>query len=63
MGTLRRSLLPQQGRGYGFPPVPRVDLATIAVASHRQQAARILRDEMCNRSDDGNPSAGTVGAD
>jgi hypothetical protein len=32
-----------------------VDLATIAAARHRQEAARILRDEVCNRSDDGNP--------
>jgi hypothetical protein len=32
-----------------------VDLATIAAAGHRQDAARILRDGVCNRSDDGNP--------
>jgi hypothetical protein len=33
-----------------------VDLATIAAAAgHRQEAARILRNEVCNRSDDGNP--------
>jgi hypothetical protein len=51
------SLLPPARQlGYGFLPVPRVDLATIATARHRQEAARILRDEECNRSDDGNPS-------
>jgi hypothetical protein len=33
-----------------------VDLPTIAAAvGHRQEAARILRDEVCNRSDDGKP--------
>jgi hypothetical protein len=33
-----------------------VDLATIAAAAgHRQDAARILRDGVCNRSDDSNP--------
>ena len=42
--------------GYGFLPVPRVDLATIAAAvGDRQEAARILRDEVCNRSDNGKP--------
>jgi hypothetical protein len=35
--------------GYGFLPLPRVDLATIAAA------AAILRDEVGNRSDDGKP--------
>jgi len=50
------SLLPPARQlGYGFLPLPRVDLATIATARHRQEAARILRDE-CNGSDDGNPS-------
>jgi hypothetical protein len=50
--------LPQPARhlGYGFLPVPRVELATIAAARHRQEAARILPDEVCNRSDDGNPT-------
>jgi hypothetical protein len=35
-----------------------MDLVTIAAARRRQEAARIepiLRDEVCNRSDDGNP--------
>jgi hypothetical protein len=32
-----------------------VDFATIAAARHRQEVARILRDEVCNRSNDGNP--------
>jgi hypothetical protein len=29
--------------------------AIAAAAGHRQEAARILRDEVCNRSEDGNP--------
>jgi hypothetical protein len=37
--------------GYGFLPVSRVDLARMT----RQEAARILRDEVCNRSADANP--------
>jgi hypothetical protein len=32
-----------------------IGLATIAAARHRQQDARILRAEVCNRSDDGSP--------
>jgi LysM repeat protein len=39
-----------------YEEIPRLDLAAIAAAAgHRQEAARILRDEVCNRSDDGNP--------
>jgi hypothetical protein len=39
-----------------YEEVPRLDLAAIAAAAgHRQEAARIVRDEVCNRSDDGNP--------
>jgi LysM repeat protein len=39
-----------------YEEIPRLDLAAIAgAAGHRQEAARILRDEVCNRSDDGNP--------
>jgi hypothetical protein len=38
--------------GYGFLPVPRVDLATIAAAAGGHP---IFRDEVCNRSDDGKP--------
>ena len=53
--TVLSLLPPARHLGYGFLPVLRVDLATIAAARHRQEAARILRDEVCNRSDDGNP--------
>ena len=53
--TVLSLLPPARHLRYGFLPVPRVDLATIAAARHRQEAARILRDEVCNRSDDGNP--------
>jgi LysM repeat protein len=39
-----------------YEEIPRLDLAAIAAAAgHRQEAARILRDEVCNRSDDGQP--------
>jgi hypothetical protein len=39
-----------------YEEIPRLDLAAIAAAAgHRQEAARILHDEVCNRSDDGNP--------
>jgi nucleoid-associated protein YgaU len=39
-----------------YEEIPRLDLAAIAAASgHRQEAARIVRDEVCNRSDDGHP--------
>jgi LysM repeat protein len=39
-----------------YEEIPRLDLAAIAgAAGHRQEAARILRDEVCNRSDDENP--------
>ena len=39
-----------------YEEIPRLDLAAIAAAAgHRQEAARIIRDEVCNRSDDGNP--------
>jgi hypothetical protein len=39
-----------------YEEIPRLDLAAIAgAAGQRQEAARILRDEVCNRSDDGNP--------
>lgn len=53
--TVLSLLPPARCLGYGFLPVPRVDLAAIAAARHRQEASRILRDEVCNRSDDGNP--------
>jgi hypothetical protein len=45
---------PAADLGYGFLPVPRVDLAAIAAARHRLEAARIFRDVVSNRSDDGN---------
>ena len=48
-------LPPVRHLGYGLLPVPGVDLATIAAGRHCQEAARILRDEVCNRSEDGNP--------
>ena len=54
--TVLSLLPPARHLRYSFLPVPRVDLATIAAARHRQEAARILRDEVFNRSDDGNPS-------
>jgi hypothetical protein len=39
-----------------YEEIRRLDLAAIAAASgHRQEAARIVRDEVCNRSDDGHP--------
>ena len=39
-----------------YEEIPRLDLAAIAAAAgHRQEAARIVRDEVCNRSDDGHP--------
>jgi LysM repeat protein len=39
-----------------YEEIPRLDLAAIAgAAGHRQEATRILRDEVCNRSDDGHP--------
>ena len=59
------SLLPlARHLGYGFLPVPWVDRATIAAAAGpRQEAARILRDDVCNGSDRRQPAAGTVGAD
>jgi hypothetical protein len=57
--TVLSLLPPARHQAYGFLPVPRVDLViTIAAARHGQEAARIepiLRDEVCNRSDDGNP--------
>jgi hypothetical protein len=53
--TVLSLLPPARHLGYGFLSIPRVDLATIAAGRHRQEAARILRDEMYNRSDDGNP--------
>ncbi len=53
--TVPLLLPPARHLGYGFLPVSRVDLPRIATARPRQEAARILRDEVCNRSDDGNP--------
>jgi len=47
-------LLPVRQLGYGLLPVSRVDLAMIAAGRHCQEAARILREEVCNRSEDGN---------
>ena len=47
-------LLPVRQLGYGLLPVPGVDLAMIAAGRHCQEAARILREEVCNRSEDGN---------
>ena len=41
--------------GIWLAAVPGVALATIAAGRHCQEAARILRDEVCNRSEDGNP--------
>jgi LysM repeat protein len=39
-----------------YEEIPRLDLAAIAAAAgHPQEAARILHNEVCNRSDDGNP--------
>jgi hypothetical protein len=39
-----------------YEEIPRLDLAAIAAAAgHREEAARILRDEVCNRSEDGQP--------
>jgi hypothetical protein len=39
-----------------YEEIPRLDLAAIAAAAgHRQEAAQILREEVCNRSDDGHP--------
>jgi LysM repeat protein len=39
-----------------YEEIPRLDLAAIVAAGgHRQEAARIVRDEVCNRSDDGHP--------
>jgi hypothetical protein len=39
-----------------YEEIPRLDLAAIAdAAGHRQEATRIVRDGVCNRSDDGNP--------
>jgi hypothetical protein len=39
-----------------YEEIPRLDLAAIAAAAgHRREAARIVRDEVCNRSDDGHP--------
>ena len=52
------SLLPlARHLGFGFLSVPRVEVAAIAAAAagHREEAARILRDEVFNRSDDGSP--------
>jgi len=53
--TVVSLLLPVRQLGYGLLPVPGVDLAMIAAGRHCQEAARILRDEVCNRSEDGNP--------
>ena len=53
--TVLSLLPPARHLGYGFLPVPPVEVAAIAAAGHRQEAARILRDEVCNRSEDGNP--------
>ena len=39
-----------------YEEIPRLDLAAVAAATgHRREAARIIRDEVCNRSDDGAP--------
>jgi len=39
-----------------YEEIPRLDLAAVAAATgHRSQVARIIRDEVCNRSDDGAP--------
>jgi LysM repeat protein len=39
-----------------YEEIPRLDLAAIAAAAgHRQEAAQIVREEVCNRSDDGSP--------
>ena len=53
--TVLSLLPPARQLGYSFLPVVRVDPATIVAAGHRQVAARILRAEVCNRSDDDNP--------
>ena len=51
--TVLPLLPPARHLGYDFLPVcgPSHDRRP----SHRQEAARILRNEVCNRSDDGNP--------
>ena len=39
-----------------YEEIPRLDLAAVAAATgHRSEASRIIRDEVCNRSDDGTP--------
>jgi LysM repeat protein len=39
-----------------YEEIPRLDLAAIAAtAGHRREAAQIVRDQVCNRSDDGHP--------
>jgi hypothetical protein len=36
--------------------IPRLDLAAVAAAEgHEREAERILREDVCNRSDDGQP--------
>ena len=56
VSTLRDIRRRSPAAAYGVLPVPRVDLATIAAAAgHHQEAARILRNEVCHRSDDDNP--------
>jgi hypothetical protein len=39
-----------------YKEIPKLDLAAIATAAgHRRQTAEIIRDNVCNRSDDGQP--------
>jgi hypothetical protein len=50
------SLLSAQGTWVRLPARPADGACPIAAAAgHRQEAARILRDEVFSRSDDGNP--------
>jgi hypothetical protein len=53
--TVLSLLPPARHLGYGFLPVPRVDLPRSPPRDIAGEAARILRAEVCNRSDDGNP--------
>jgi hypothetical protein len=44
------------GRAAPYEEIPRLDLAAVAIAEgHTHQAETILRDQVCNRSDDGGP--------
>jgi hypothetical protein len=43
-------------RAAPYEEIPRLDLAAVATAEgHLHEAARIVRDDICNRSDDGLP--------